>query len=51
MKRMMIILAILFFQTEVVLAQDFHAMPGMDTGALQALIDKASENGGGRVVF
>ena len=51
MKRMMIILAILFFQTEVVFAQDFHAMPGMDTGALQALIDKASENGGGRVVF
>ena len=33
------------------MAQEYHAMPSMDTGALQALIDKVSNKGGGRVTF
>ncbi len=51
MKRMMLFFAIFLFQTMAVWTRDFHATPDMDTGALQALIDRASSIGGGRVVF
>lgn len=51
MKRMMMIFAVCLFLIEGIRAQDFHATPGMETGVLQTLIDKASDNGGGRVIF
>lgn len=43
--------AISLLLTLTAMGQDFHAVPGMDTGALQAMIDKASSGGGGRVTF
>ena len=50
MKRISLFLTILFLPLTG-MAQDFNAAPGMDTGTLQALIDKASSSGGGRVTF
>ena len=51
MKRFPLIWVVFFLLTLTVAAQEFRAMPGMDTGALQALIDKANGSGGGCVTF
>ncbi len=51
MKRFSLIWIVLFLLTLTVAAQKFRAMPGMDTAALQALIDKANGRGGGCVTF
>lgn len=48
---MSLICTIYFILTLAAWGQDFRAMPDMDTGTLQALIDKASNCGGGRVTF
>ena len=50
MKRILLIFTLLFLSMTG-MAQDYKAMPGMNTGALQSLIDKASNRGGGRVTF
>lgn len=50
MKRLSLICSILLLALTVN-ARDFLAKPDMDTHALQALIDKASSKGGGRVTF
>lgn len=50
MKRFSLFFFILFLSMSLA-AKDYHAVTGMDTGALQALIDKACRGGGGRVVF
>ncbi|MBO4850987.1 MAG: right-handed parallel beta-helix repeat-containing protein [Prevotella sp.] len=50
MKRYSLFLAFFFLALRGV-AQDYLAVPGMDTGALQALIDKVGGSGGGRVTF
>ena len=50
MKRISLFLTILFLSLTG-MAQDFNAVPGMDTGTLQALIDNVSSSGGGRVTF
>ncbi|MBP5387883.1 MAG: glycoside hydrolase family 28 protein [Prevotella sp.] len=51
MKRFSLFFVILLLQVLVAAARDYHAVPGMDTGTLQDLIDKASRGSGGRVVF
>ena len=51
MKRYSWICSIFLLLSLSAVAQDFHAVPGMGTAALQGLIDKASNKGGGRVTF
>ena len=50
MKRNLLILTLLIMSMTV-MAKDYKAVPGMDTRALQAMIDKASKDGGGRITF
>ena len=45
MKRFSLFFFILFLSMSLA-AKDYHAVAGMDTGALQALIDKACRGGG-----
>ena len=51
MKRFSLTWIVFFLLSLTVTAQEFRAKPGMDTGALQALIDKANGSGGGRVTL
>ena len=51
MKRIFLICTISLLLSLTVKGQEFRAVPSMDTGALQTMIDKASNGGGGRVTF
>ena len=51
MLKRFLLIWIVFVLTLTVMAKDYKAVPGMDTGSLQALIDKVSSNGGGRIIF